>query len=81
MTFTTSGADAQMESILFPVKRTDSVRVMRIAIALVACLAVSGCGGMAKAARETGQTFDRYGCLAKDFKGEPPCEPAETAAP
>jgi hypothetical protein len=46
---------------------------MRIAIALLACLAFSGCG-MAKAARETGQTFDKYGCLARDFKSEPPCQ-------
>jgi hypothetical protein len=46
---------------------------MRIAIALLACLAFSGCG-MAKAARETGQTFDKYGCLARDFKSEPPCK-------
>jgi hypothetical protein len=70
-----------MESILFAGNQSDSVQVTRIAIALVACLAVSGCGGMAKAARETGQTFDRYGCLAKDFKGEPPCEPDEAAVP
>jgi hypothetical protein len=46
---------------------------VRIAIALLACLAFSGCG-MAKAARETGQTFDKYGCLARDFKSEPPCQ-------
>jgi hypothetical protein len=24
--------------------------------------------------RETGQTFDKYGCLARDFKSEPPCQ-------
>ncbi|WP_436123018.1 hypothetical protein [Aminobacter sp. LjRoot7] len=52
----------------------------RVTIALLACLAVSACG-MAKAARTGGQTFDKYGCMARDFKGQPPCDPAETAAP
>jgi hypothetical protein len=57
-----------------------SMLVMRTAIALLSCLAISGCG-MAKVARETGQTFDKYGCLARDFKGQPPCEPDNAAAP
>lgn len=34
---------------------------------------LSACGA-AKAARETGQTFDKYGCMARDLKGEKPCE-------
>jgi hypothetical protein len=55
-------------------------KAMRIIIALLGCLVVSGCG-MAKAARETGKTFDKYGCLARDFKGEPPCKPDNLAAP
>lgn len=54
--------------------------VMRTAIALLSCLVISGCG-MAKAARETGQMFDKYGCLARDFKGQPPCEPDNATAP
>ncbi|MBB6466713.1 hypothetical protein HNQ96_002578 [Aminobacter lissarensis] len=52
----------------------------RVTIALFACLSVSACG-MAKAARTSGQTFDKYGCLARDFKGQPPCDPAESNAP
>ena len=63
-----------------PRGRHGSMLVMRTAIALLCCLAISGCG-MAKAARETGQTFDKYGCLARDFKGQPPCEPDNAAAP
>jgi hypothetical protein len=56
------------------------MRFFRLTVALLTCLTVSACG-MAKAARETGQTFDRYGCLAKDFKGESPCEPKPADAP
>ncbi|WP_274627602.1 hypothetical protein [Arvimicrobium flavum] len=41
----------------------------------VLCLAASGCGA-ARAVATTGETFDRFGCLARDFKDEPPCEPA-----
>lgn len=40
---------------------------------LVLSLALAGCG-MSKAVRQTGETFDKYGCLAKEFKGEEPCE-------
>ncbi len=47
--------------------------IMRIAIIILACLALSACG-MAKAARVGGQTFDKYGCLARDFKGHAPCD-------
>jgi hypothetical protein len=52
--------------------------LMRAIIVLLAFLTISGCG-MAKAARETGQAFDRYGCLARDFKREPPCGPNAAA--
>ena len=48
---------------------------MRAAIALLALAMLSGCG-MSKAARDTGQMFDKYGCLAKELKGEKPCQPA-----
>lgn len=56
------------------------MQIIRITVAVLACLTVSACG-MAKAARETGQTFDKYGCLARDFKGQPPCAPDDSAAP
>ncbi len=52
---------------------------MKIILAMLACLTVSACG-MAKAARETGQTFDKYGCLAREFKGQPACVPDDGAA-
>jgi hypothetical protein len=42
-----------------------------VAMLLVAVL-LSACGA-ARAARDTGQLFDKYGCLARDFKGEKPC--------
>ena len=48
---------------------------MRYAIALLVIAVLSGCG-MGRAARDTGQMFDKYGCLAKEFKGEKPCQPA-----
>ena len=47
---------------------------MRVALVLVLAFTLSGCG-MSKAVRETGQTFDKYGCLAKELKGEAPCQP------
>jgi hypothetical protein len=37
-------------------------------------LVLSGCGAE-RAAQHTGQLFDKYGCLAKEFKGEQPCQP------
>ena len=49
---------------------------MRYVVALLVLGTLCGCG-MGKAARDTGQLFDKYGCLAKEFKGEKPCEPAE----
>lgn len=42
-------------------------------VLLLAAAALSGCGA-AKAARETGQMFDKYGCLARDLKGDKPCQ-------
>lgn len=49
---------------------------MRYVIAVLIIAALSGCG-MGKAARNTGEMFDKYGCLAKEFKGETPCEPTQ----
>jgi hypothetical protein len=48
---------------------------MRYVIAVLLVAALSGCG-MGRAARDTGQMFDKYGCLAKELKGEKPCQPA-----
>jgi hypothetical protein len=41
---------------------------------LLSAALLAGCGA-AKTARQTGQMFDKYGCLAKELKGEPPCPP------
>jgi len=49
---------------------------MRHAIALLMTAVLSGCG-IGKAARDTGQMFDKYGCLAKELKGEKPCQPPQ----
>lgn len=48
----------------------------RAATLILAAVAVSGCGA-AKAARDTGVMFDKYACLSREFRGEPPCEPVE----
>lgn len=45
---------------------------MRIALVLLVAAAVSGCGA-GKAARDTGAMFDKYACLSREFKGQPPC--------
>ncbi|CAI2934927.1 protein of unknown function [Aminobacter niigataensis] len=60
--------------------KRESMPAMKATVVLLACLAVSSCG-MAKAARQTGQTFDKYGCLARDFKGQPSCDAADSATP
>jgi hypothetical protein len=49
---------------------------MKIVLLVLTTLALANCGA-AKAARDTGQIFDKYGCLARDFKGEPPCKTDE----
>jgi hypothetical protein len=47
---------------------------VKVAFIVLTFLALSACGA-AKTARETGQLFDKYGCLARELKGEPPCKP------
>jgi hypothetical protein len=47
-----------------------------IVLLVLTALALAGCGA-AKAARDTGQMFDKYGCLAKYFKRQPPCKTDE----
>jgi hypothetical protein len=46
---------------------------MKIVLLVLAALALASCGA-AKAARDTGMIFDKYGCLARDFKDQPPCK-------
>jgi hypothetical protein len=45
-------------------------------VLFVVAVALAGCG-MGRAARHTGELFDKYGCLAKEFKGEKPCPPTQ----
>jgi predicted small secreted protein len=45
-----------------------------VGISLAAC-------GAGKAVSNAGQKFDKYGCIARDFKGETPCDESETPAP
>lgn len=53
------------------------MQMMRaISALLFLTVALVGCGA-AKTARQTGQMFDKYGCLAQELKGEAPCPPAE----
>ena len=47
---------------------------VKVAFIVLTFLVLSACGA-AKTARETGQLFDKYGCLARELKGEPPCKP------
>ncbi len=44
---------------------------------LISLVVLSGCGGAGKAAMDTGKSFDRFACMSRNFKGEPPCPPQE----
>jgi cytochrome c551/c552 len=46
---------------------------MEIVLHVLTALTLASCGA-AKAARDTGQIFDKYGCVARDSKGEPACK-------
>ncbi|MEJ5019588.1 hypothetical protein WH297_07520 [Ochrobactrum vermis] len=47
-------------------------------VAILISLAVlAGCGGASKAAMDTGKSFDRFACMSRNFKGEPPCPQPE----
>jgi hypothetical protein len=62
-----------------PPRRADTGQfslAVKIVLLVLTTLALANCGA-AKAARDTGQIFDKYGCLARDFKGEPPCKADE----
>lgn len=52
---------------------------MRTLVLLMTLGALAGCGGAAKVAADTGKSFDRFGCMSRNLKGEPPCPPAKQA--
>jgi hypothetical protein len=52
---------------------------MKPAILLLIAITLSGCG-MTRAVHETATRADKYGCLAKELKGEGPCPPDNTSA-
>jgi hypothetical protein len=59
-----------------PHRRADASQLslaMKIVLLVLAALALASCGA-AKAARDTGMIFDKYGCLARDFNDQPPCK-------
>lgn len=53
----------------------------RTAAILILTLALAGCGGMTRTVHGTGQMADKYGCLARELKGETPCAPEDTQRP
>ena len=44
---------------------------------LISLAILAGCGGAGKAAMDTGKSFDRFACMSRNFKGEPPCPQPE----
>ena len=46
---------------------------------LISLVVLAGCGGAGKAAMDTGKGFDRFACMSRNFKGEPPCPRPEGA--
>jgi len=46
----------------------------RTATIVILALTLCGCG-MGRAVHSTGQIADKYSCLAKELKGEAPCQP------
>jgi hypothetical protein len=44
---------------------------------LISLAVLAGCGGAGKAAMDTGKSFDRFACMSRNFKGEPPCPQPE----
>ncbi|PQZ30033.1 hypothetical protein CQZ93_07650 [Ochrobactrum vermis] len=67
--------------IVIPIIETDNMAPERIPmkhVAILISLAVlAGCGGASKAAMDTGKSFDRFACMSRNFKGEPPCPQPE----
>ena len=50
---------------------------MKIFAILISLAVLAGCGGAGKAAMDTGKSFDRFACMSRNFKGEPPCPQPE----
>ncbi|MBB5701785.1 hypothetical protein FHS76_001647 [Ochrobactrum daejeonense] len=46
---------------------------MKKLVILVSLAVLSGCGGAGKAAMDAGKGFDRFACMSRNLKGEPPC--------
>ena len=42
-------------------------------LVLSALLAISSCG-MARTVEDTSESLERFECMSRNFKGEPPCE-------
>jgi hypothetical protein len=71
---TRPASQASPAGISFSATDRRGTRMPKVAVLLLAVIALSGCGA-AKAARDTGQLFDKYGCMARELKGETPCQP------
>jgi len=52
-----------------------------ISVTLLSGIILTGCGGAGKAAMDTGKSFDRFACMSRNFKGEPPCPQQDQAPP
>lgn len=48
---------------------------MKKLVILMSLAVLSGCGGAGKAAIDAGKGFDRFACMSRNLKGEPPCPP------
>ena len=53
---------------------------MKNVVILISLAILAGCGGAGKAAMDTGKSFDRFACMSRNFKGEPPCPQQEGAS-
>ncbi|MEJ5085100.1 hypothetical protein [Brucella pseudogrignonensis] len=45
---------------------------MNKVVLLISLAVLSGCGA-GKAAMDAGKGFDRFACMSRNIKGEPPC--------
>ncbi|MFC4624938.1 hypothetical protein ACFO1V_06830 [Daeguia caeni] len=50
---------------------------MKSVALLIAISLLAGCGEAGKAAMNAGKGFDRFACMSRNFKGEPPCPQPE----
>jgi len=64
------------ENLCKPHERTS----MKNFAILISLAVLAGCGGAGKAAMDTGKSFDRFACMSRNFKGEPPCPQQEGAS-